>query len=89
MRQFTCLRTSVRKDVLEAKTGSAVLVARGTPHPCWNPERRRHLLLMTSSVYSLTEDIHALTGRSPEALSTVFAQHDTELAKQWSTVHGR
>ena len=77
-----CVR--VGKDVVEAKAGSAVFVPRGTPHTYWNPERglARYLLVMTSNVYSLIEDIHALKERSPEALSAVFARHDSELVKE-------
>ena len=74
-----CVR--VGKDVVEAKAGSAVFVPRGTPHTYWNPERglARYLLVMTSNIYSLIQDIHAMKERSPEALSAVFAQHDSEL----------
>ena len=77
-----CVR--VGKDVVEAKAGAAVFVPRGTPHTYWNPDRglARYLLVMTSNVYSLIQDIHAMKERSPEALSAVFAQHDSELLKQ-------
>lgn len=76
-----CVR--VGKDVIEAKAGSAVLVPRGTPHTYWNPGSGlvRYLLVMTSNIYSLIQDIHALKERTPDALAAVFAKHDSELLK--------
>ena len=61
-----------------------MFVPRGTPHTYWNPDRglARYLLVMTSNVYSLIQDIHAMKDRSAEALSAVFAQHDSELLKE-------
>jgi mannose-6-phosphate isomerase-like protein (cupin superfamily) len=74
-----CVR--VGKDIVEAPAGSAVFVPRGTPHTYWNPgpDLIRYLLVMTSNVYSLIQDIHALTDRSPDALRAVFEKHDSEL----------
>jgi mannose-6-phosphate isomerase-like protein (cupin superfamily) len=74
-----CVR--VGNDIVEAKAGSAVFVPRGTAHTYWNPgtELVRYLLVMTSNVYSLIQDIHAMTERSPAALKTVFERHDSEL----------
>jgi mannose-6-phosphate isomerase-like protein (cupin superfamily) len=74
-----CVR--VGNDVIEARAGSAVFVQRGTPHTYWNPERglARYLVVMTSNIYSLIQDIHAMQERSPKTLSTVFAKHDSEL----------
>jgi mannose-6-phosphate isomerase-like protein (cupin superfamily) len=73
----------VRKgdEVVEARTGSAVLVPRGTPHTYWNPGPGllRYLLVMTPNVYSLIQDIHGLAERSPASLRTVFEKHDSEL----------
>lgn len=73
----------VRKwnDVVEAKAGSAVLVPRGTPHTYWNPGPGpvRYLLVMTSNLYSLIQDIHAMKERSPAALKAVFERHESEL----------
>jgi mannose-6-phosphate isomerase-like protein (cupin superfamily) len=73
-----CVR--VGKDVVEAKAGSAVLVPRGTPHTNWNPGLGmvRYLLVMTSNIYSLIQDIHAMNDRSPAALQAVFEKHDSE-----------
>jgi hypothetical protein len=34
---------------------------------------------MTSNIYSLVQDIHALSERSPAALRAVFEKHDSEL----------
>src|ERR1700752_4148260 len=60
-----CVR--VGTDVVEAKAGSAVLVPRGTPHTYWNPGTSvvRYLLVMTSNIHSLIQDIHAMSERSP------------------------
>src|SRR6266853_2405372 len=73
-----CVR--VGTDVVEASAGSAVFVPRGTPHTYWNPGPGlvRYLLVMTSNIYSLIQDIHAMTERSPEALRAVFEKHDSE-----------
>ena len=72
-----CVR--VGKDVVEAKAGSAVFAPRGTAHTYWNPGpgRVRYLLVMTSNIYSLIQDIHAMTERSPAALAAVFEKHDS------------
>jgi len=74
-----CVR--VGKDVVEASAGSAVFVPRGTPHTYWNPGPGlvRYLLIMTANIYSLIQDIHAMTDRSPAAMSAVFHKHDSEL----------
>jgi len=74
-----CVR--VGKDVVEAAAGAAVFVPRGTPHTNWNPGPGpvRYLLVMTSNIYSLIQDIHAMTARSPAALRAVFERHDSEL----------
>lgn len=72
-----CVR--VGQDLVEAKAGSAVIVSRGTAHTYWNPGpgRVRYLLVMTSNIYSLIQDIHAMTERSPAALAAVFEKHDS------------
>ena len=77
-----CLR--VGKRVVEAGAGSAVLVPRGTVHTYWNPGSGlvRYLLVMTSNIYSLIQDIHAMTDRSPAALRAVFERHDSELINE-------
>jgi uncharacterized cupin superfamily protein len=75
------LGVRVGTDDVEARAGSAVLVPRGTPHTYWNPGPgpARYLLVMTSNIYSLIQDIHGLTERSPGALRAVFERHDSEL----------
>ena len=77
-----CVR--VGKDVVEARAGSAVLVPRGTVHTYWNPGSGllRYLLVMTPNVYSLIQDIHAMSDRSPAALKAVFEKHDSELVAE-------
>jgi mannose-6-phosphate isomerase-like protein (cupin superfamily) len=74
-----CVR--VGKDVVEAPAGSAVFVPRGTPHTYWNPGAGlvRYLLVMTSNIYSLIQEIHAMKERSPAALRAVFERHESEL----------
>jgi hypothetical protein len=34
---------------------------------------------MTANIYRLIQEIHAMQERTPSALSTVFAKHDSEL----------
>lgn len=77
-----CVR--VGESIVEAKAGSAVLVPRGMVHTYWNPGQGlvRYLLVMTSNIYSLIQDIHAMTERSPQALAAVFAKHDSELVPE-------
>jgi mannose-6-phosphate isomerase-like protein (cupin superfamily) len=72
------------KDVVEAQAGAAVMVPRGTAHTYWNagPGRLRYLLVMSSNVYSLIQDIHAITERTPATLAAVFAKHDSELVSE-------
>jgi mannose-6-phosphate isomerase-like protein (cupin superfamily) len=77
-----CVR--VGKDVVEAAAGAAVFVPRGTVHTYWNPGPGavRYLLVMSGNIYSLIEDIHAMTERSPVALRAVFEKHDSELVEE-------
>jgi len=77
-----CVR--VGKDVVEAATGAAVFVPRGTVHTYWNPGPGlvRYLLVMTGNIYSLIQDIHAMTDRSQGALRAVFEKHDSELVEE-------
>jgi mannose-6-phosphate isomerase-like protein (cupin superfamily) len=74
-----CVR--VGNDIVEAPAGSAVFVPHGTPHTYWNPGPGlvRYLLVMTSNIYALIQDIHALEERSPGALQSLFEKHDSEL----------
>ncbi|HKU27800.1 MAG TPA: cupin domain-containing protein [Candidatus Sulfotelmatobacter sp.] len=74
-----CVRRG--SEIVEARAGSAVFVARGTPHTYWNSGAGlvRYLLVMTGNVYSLIQDIHAMRDRSAAALSAVFEKHDSEL----------
>jgi len=74
-----CVR--VGSEIMQVGAGSAILAPRGTPHTYWNPNPGlvRYLLVMTSNIYSLIQEIHALQERSPEALKAVFERHDSEL----------
>jgi mannose-6-phosphate isomerase-like protein (cupin superfamily) len=75
------LRVKVGKDEIEALAGSAVFVPRGTPHTYWNPGPGpvRYLLVMTSNIFRLIQEIHAITERTPSTLRAVFAKYDSEL----------
>jgi mannose-6-phosphate isomerase-like protein (cupin superfamily) len=74
-----CVR--VGKNVVDASAGASVFVPRGTAHTYWNPGPGmvRYLLIMTSNVYSLIQEIHDMTDRSPAALRAVFEKHESEL----------
>ena len=67
--------------VVEAHAGSAVFVARGTPHTYWNPGPgpTRYLLVMTGNIYRLISEIHAMTDRSRPSLEALFRKFDAEL----------
>src|SRR5262252_5208690 len=75
------LRVQVGASDIEAAAGSAVFVPRGTAHTYWNPGPGpvRYLLVMTSNIYRLIQDIHAMKERSPEALVALFEQNDSEV----------
>jgi mannose-6-phosphate isomerase-like protein (cupin superfamily) len=75
------LRVLVGKDEVEAHAGSGVFVPRGTVHTYWNPGSApvRYLLIMTSNIYRLIQEIHAMQSRTPEALRVVFNKFDSEL----------
>jgi mannose-6-phosphate isomerase-like protein (cupin superfamily) len=75
------LHVRVGQEVFEASAGSAVFVSRGTVHTYWNPGPGlvRYLLVMTSNIYSLIQEIHSMKDRSPAALRLVFEKHDSEL----------
>ena len=77
-----CVR--VGKEIVEAAAGSAVFVPRGMPHTYWNPGPGlvRYLLVMTSNVYALIQDIHAMKDRSSEALAAVFQKHDSAMVNE-------
>jgi mannose-6-phosphate isomerase-like protein (cupin superfamily) len=75
------LRVQVGKEEVEARTGAGVFVPRGTPHTYWNagPGPLRYLLIMSSNIYKLIQEIHAMKERTPTALKEVFRKHDSEL----------
>jgi len=77
-----CVR--VGKDVVEARSGTAVFVPRGTAHTYWNPGPGpvRYVLVMTSNTYALMQEIHAMKDRSSAALRAVFEKHDSELVDE-------
>ena len=67
------------RDV-DVPAGGAVIVPRGTPHTYWNPgaDPTRYLLVMTPRIRSLIDALHALEERTPDAVSAVFAAHQSE-----------
>ena len=75
------LYVRVGEDEIEARAGSGVFVPRGKAHTYWNPGPApvRYLLVMTSNIYRLIQEIHRMEDRSPAALRAVFRQFDSEL----------
>ena len=73
------LRVRVGDNELEA--GAGVFVPRGTPHTYWNPgpDAVRYLLVMTSNIYRLIQEIHTLPERNPSTLQALFKKYDSEL----------
>ncbi len=75
------LRVKTGDDEVELRAGSGVLVPHGTPHTYWNPisERVRYLLVMTSRIYRLIQEIHATKERTPAIMHALFEKFDSEL----------
>jgi oxalate decarboxylase/phosphoglucose isomerase-like protein (cupin superfamily) len=75
------LRVQAGENEIEARSGSAVLVRRGTPHAYWNPGPGplRYLLIMTPNIFRLIQGIHALKERTPASLQQLFRKRDSEL----------
>jgi len=75
------LRVLVGTDEVEAGAGSAVFVPRGKAHTYWNPGPGpvRYLLVMTTNIYRLIQEIHTIADRTPAALRAVFQKYDSEL----------
>ena len=75
------LRVQVGTDEVEARAGSAVFVPRGKAHTYSNPGPGpvRYLLMMTSNIYRLIQEIHKMPDRNPAALRAVFQKYDSEL----------
>ena len=69
------------EQIVEVRSGAGVLVPRGTHHTYWNPGPgpTRYLLIMTSNIYQLIQEIHAMPERTPAALEAVFRKHDSQL----------
>ncbi len=81
------LRVQVGKDEVEARAGSGVFVPRGTAHTYWNPGPGpvRYLLIMTSNILRLIQEIHAMKERTPATLAAVFEKYDSSLLPPQST----
>lgn len=67
----------VGDEEVEARSGAAVLAARGVPHTFWNAGDcvARYLLVMTPKIAALIEAIHAPGADVP----ALFAAHDSEI----------
>ncbi len=68
-------------ELLEVRAGSAVVVPRGTAHTYCNPDpsTARYLLVMTSNIYALIQEIHSTEDRAPATMRRIFEKHDSEL----------
>jgi mannose-6-phosphate isomerase-like protein (cupin superfamily) len=77
------LRFRLGDDEVEASAGSGVFGPRGVPHTFWNPneEPARYLLVMTPNTFRLVEEIHAVPGRDPATLRTLFRKYDCEIVE--------
>jgi mannose-6-phosphate isomerase-like protein (cupin superfamily) len=75
------LRVRVGEQEVAAQAGAAVFVPRGTSHTYWNPGPGplRYLLVMSSNIFRLIQEIHAMPERTPSTLRAVFAKYDSEL----------
>jgi mannose-6-phosphate isomerase-like protein (cupin superfamily) len=75
------LHVRVGDDVVQAGAGSGVFAPRGKPHTYWNPGPGpvRYLLVMTSNIFRLIQEIHAMPERNPDTLRTVFRKYDSAL----------
>src|SRR5215469_9073581 len=75
------LCVKVGDHTVEASSGAAVLVPRGTPHTYWNPDPapERYLLIMTPTIHQLIQAIHAAPSRSPDTMRALFREFDSEL----------
>ncbi len=75
------LRVQLGDTEVEAQAGAAVLAPRGTAHTYWNPGpgRLRYLLVMSTNIFQLIQEIHATADRSPAVLRELFRKHDSEL----------
>jgi mannose-6-phosphate isomerase-like protein (cupin superfamily) len=65
---------------LDVPAGGAVIVQQGTPHTYWNPrpDPARYLLVMTPRIRALIDALHALAAPTPETVTAVFEQHESE-----------
>ncbi|MCJ8010782.1 cupin domain-containing protein [Paenibacillus sp. KQZ6P-2] len=67
--------------IVEANANQAVVVPRGTPHTYWNPKpaTARYIIIMTSQIRSLIDEIHATEQRNIETLKEIFRKYESEL----------
>jgi mannose-6-phosphate isomerase-like protein (cupin superfamily) len=75
------LHVQVGEAVVEAGPGAGVFVPRGTPHTYWNAGTGplRYLLVMTTRIHRLIQELHALQVRTPAAVRAVFEKYDSKL----------
>jgi mannose-6-phosphate isomerase-like protein (cupin superfamily) len=69
------------KDKIEAHAGSGVFAPKGTPHTYWNPGPGsvRYLLVMTSNLFRLIQELHVMADRTPTSLGALFWKYNSEL----------
>ncbi len=74
-----CVRNG--DDDVELRPGCGVMVHRGTPHTYWNPGPgpARYLLIMSSRIHQLIQEIHKMTDRSGDKMKALFERYDSEL----------
>ncbi|MCR2802795.1 cupin domain-containing protein [Paenibacillus soyae] len=67
--------------IMEAISGEAVIVPKGTPHTYWNPNpaEARYLIFMTPAINALIEKIHQTPQRDFEFMKRLFLEFDSEL----------
>ena len=75
------LHVQVGSQEVVARAGAGVLVPRGTPHTYWNsdPAPVRYLIIMTSNISRLIQEIHRTQDRTQSVLQAVFRRYDSEL----------
>jgi len=67
-------------DEVEVGAGSAVFAPRGVPHTFWNagPGEARYLLVMSTRIARLIEELHSGAGQDPDA---VFRTYESDLLR--------
>lgn len=66
---------------IEVNANEAVVVPRGTPHTYWNPKpaTSRYLIVMSTQIRTLIDEIHATEPRNDENMKDLFRRYESEL----------